>query len=412
MRSQVKVARDDLRVVERLLTSDETWRQEHLSSEFRQEEVSSEFRQEVGKRLGSYFRERHLDLDGVLDDLEAGKPLDQCWGRLRSVRTQTEKTLRESLAFLAGLLVRRARLDVGFCAVVERLLGELAGVMPPQISWAKGVILDVGDSFTPMSSIIRTRFPEFTVWALPIVGHEVGHVVMQELRRLSPDARSHAYPLVELAAVHGEAYVRAGKKPPRGGASARAKALGDTFVRELFGDFFAVYALGVSYACSALLVRFEPWQADLPDSAHPPQVERAHLIVRTLREVHGGFGNVADILDETWNQLLSSCGVPAADKETAVPRLDGLAAAFLATAERHLSDARYLGRQTASSLVASLEPGQGQPAAPTGSSIRDVLNAAWIARLRKWDAPKDVEAIESSAMKLCRRIAATGSEDE
>src|SRR5262249_35190793 len=151
---------------------------------------------------------------------------------------------------------------------------------------------DVGDSFTPMSSIIRTRFPEFTVWALPIVGHEVGHVVMQELRRLTPDARSHSYPLVELAAKHSEAYIRVGKKPPHGRARARAKALGDTFVRELFGDFFAVYALGASYACSALLVRFEPWQADLPDSTHPPQVERAHLIVHALRNIHGGFGNV------------------------------------------------------------------------------------------------------------------------
>lgn len=396
MRSQVEVARDDLRVVESLLTSDEPWRHEHFSSEFRQE---------VGKRLRSYFQERHVDLDGILDDLAAGKPLDQCWGRLRSVRTQNEKTLRESLAFLAGLLVRGARLDAGFCAVVEGLLGELADALPPQISWAKGVILDVGDSFTPMSSIIRTRFPEFTVWALPIVGHEVGHVVMQELRRLNPDARSHTYPLVELAAKHSEAYVRAGKKPPCGGAGAPAKALGDTFVRELFGDFFAVYALGASYACSALLVRFVPWEANLRDSAHPPQVERAHLIVRTLRDAHGGFGNVADILEETWNQLLSSCGVPGVD-ETAVPRLDDLAAAFLATAERHLSDARYLGQQTASLLVASLEPGKGQPATPPHSSIRDILNAAWIARLRKGDAPEDVKAIESSAMKLCQLIIA------
>jgi hypothetical protein len=176
-----------------------------------------------------------------------------------------------------------------------------------------------------------------------------------------------------------------------------------------------VYALGASYACSALLVRFEPWQADLPDSTHPPQVERAHLIVHALRNIHGGFGNVAEILDMTWNQMLSSCGVPAADKETAVPRLDDLAAAFSATAERHLADARYLGRQTARSLVASLEPGQGQSAAATGSSIRDVLNAAWIARLRKWDAPGDVEDIESSAMNLCRRIAGLpgrGSEDK
>lgn len=49
---------------------------------------------------------------------------------------------------------------------------------------------------------------------------------------------------------------------------------------------------------------------------------------------------------------------------------------------------------------------------PTACSIRDVVNAAWIARLRKWDAPEDVGAIESSAMKLCRRIAARGSENE
>ena len=62
LRSQVEVARDDLRTVERLLTSEEPFRNEHLSSEFRQE---------VGKRLRSYFRERHVDLDGILDDLEA-----------------------------------------------------------------------------------------------------------------------------------------------------------------------------------------------------------------------------------------------------------------------------------------------------------------------------------------------------
>ena len=406
LRSQVEVARDELCRVERLLTADETWTHEH---------PSILFRQEVSGRLRSYFKERHLDLDGIVAGLDAGQPLNECWRRLRSVRIQTEKTLQESLALLAGLLVQRARLDSGFCAVANALLAELSEVMPPQISWAKGVILDVGDSFTPMSSMIRTRFPEFTVWALPIVGHEVGHVVMQELRRLKPDARSHAYPLVELAAKHSEAYVRAGRKPPRGHARARAQALGDTFVRELFSDFFAVYALGASYACSTLLVRFEPSQADLPDSAHPPPVERAHLIVRALRDVHDVFGDVADMLEKTWNQLLSSCGVPAADKETAVPRLDDLAAAFSATAERHLSDLRYSGWETASPLTAPLEQGRGPSTAPPGCSIRDVMNAAWIARLRQWDTPQTVEAIEGSAMDLCRQVAglaARRSEDE
>jgi hypothetical protein len=382
--AQVEVARDDLRSVQRLLTADETWRSERLTAEFHEA---------VRSRLRDYFIERHLDLEGVMEDVAAGKPLDQCWGRLKTIRTQTERTLRESLAFLAGLLVRRAGLDGGYCAVVDALLGELAAVTPPEISWAKGVILDAGDSFTPLSSIIRTRFPEFTVWALPVAGHEVGHVILQELRKLTPDARAHTYPLVELAAKHSEAYARTGQKPPRARrARTQMKLLGDTFVRELFGDFFAVYALGASYACSALLVRFEPWRADLPGSHHPPQVERAHLILRTLREVHGGYGNVADILDNTWRELLASCGVAPVAKDTA-DRLNDLATAFLTTAQRHLSKACYL-EQNASSLVEPLQKGRvNLDAAASEYSIRE------------WDDPDKLAKVADSTMKLCYRIA-------
>src|SRR5829696_8709324 len=113
LRAQIMVALDDLRTAEGVLNK----------------AVRQPLREAAVERLEEAFRKQRQDLESIERDL-AGSPPEECWGRLKSARTETQETLRDSLALLGGLLVRQSRLDDGYSTVASALIGELAGVTP------------------------------------------------------------------------------------------------------------------------------------------------------------------------------------------------------------------------------------------------------------------------------------------
>jgi hypothetical protein len=341
------------------------------------------------EHLENAFRKQQNDLDAIKQDLAAAAPLKECWGRLRSARTNTEESLRDSLAILGGLLVRQSCLDEDYGAVVSALIAELASVTPKSFAWPS-VTIGVGDGFNPLIGTIRTRYPEFSIWALPIIGHEAGHVVVQEMKDLTPNARRYEFPLVELAAEEAEAY---------GGGG-----LGDRIVRELFADFFGTWALGAAYACSSILLRFSPWQADKVIAHHPPERLRTHLILQTLKRVDPGYADVVTTLSDLWCDLLAPFRLEPLGGEDA-ESVEQLLEELIPRVNQHLPKARYGGRENVKKLVGPLTTSSLNPSKVAATyTIRDVMNAAWIARLRHWGDPDKIALVAQSAMTACHGI--------
>lgn len=374
MRAQIMVALDDLRAAEAVLKN---------------QAVRQPLRDAALEHLEDAFRKHQNDLDAIDRDLAAAAPLQECWGRLRSTRTDIQESLRDSLALLGGLLVRQSRLDEDYSTVVSALLAELASVAPIGIAWPS-VTIAVGDAFSPLAGTIRTRYPEFSIWALPIIGHEAGHVVVQEVKALAGNARSYEFPLVELAAEHAEMY---------GGGG-----LGDLIVRELFADFFGTWVLGAAYACSSILLRFSPWQADKVVARHPPERLRTHLILQTLQRVDPGYTDVITALSDLWREMLVPLELEPLGAEDAA-RIEQHLEELIPRVRQHFPKARYGRREHVQELVGPLTTGSLSPSKVAATyTIRDVMNAAWISRLRHWGHPNMVGLVGRSAMTVCHEI--------
>jgi hypothetical protein len=343
------------------------------------------------ERLITALRDRARDLTSLERDLADGADLSACWGRLRSVRTSIRGSLRDSLAFLGAYFVQREQLDGGYGLVARGLLDELAARMPRGITWPT-VTLAVGDAFSPLTGSVWTRFPEFTVWALPMLGHEAGHVAVQEVKALSDNATAYTFPLVTKAVEHGPAQSDDGS--------------GERLARELFADFFGAWTLGLAYACSAMLTRFNPRNADQPIAHHPPERDRVHLILQAIRRLDPGYADVAGLLHTRWSQLLAPFGLQPPAPKTA-DRLDSLVEELIDQADQHFPKVRFTGREAAQELAGPLAK-----AASTGSriapkyDIREVTNAAWIARLRHFDDPDLVRKVGRTAMAECLAVVA------
>jgi hypothetical protein len=374
LRAQIMMALDNLRAAEAVL---------------KHQAVRQPLRDAALEHLEDAFRKQQNDLDTIKQDLAAAAPLEECWGRLRSARTNAEESLRDSLAILGGLLVRQSRLDEDYSAVVSALLAELASVTPKDFAWPS-VTIGVGDAFNPLVGTIRTRYPEFSIWALPIIGHEAGHVVVQEVKNLAPNARKYEFPLVKLAEKEAETY-------GSGGA-------GDRVVRELFADFFGTWVLGAAYACSSILLRFSPWQANEVVARHPPERLRTHLILQTLQRVDPGYADVTTALSNLWRELLAPFRLEPLGGEDAL-RIEQLLEELIPRVNQHLPKARYGGRENVKKLVGPLTTGSLSPSMVAATyTIRDVMNAAWIARLRHWSQPNKVTLVARSAMTACHEI--------
>ena len=343
------------------------------------------------RRFEKAFNDREREFERLHSYVSDSASHAECWGQLRSIRTDFHDTLRESLAFLGALLVRQSEMDERYTAVVDTLLWELASVAPPGVDWPS-VTIAVGDAFSPLAGTVRTRYPDFTIWALPVVGHEVGHLLVQELRSLSANARSQDFPLVDLAARQAKDNAN--------------PALHDLMIRELLADLIGVWSLGPAFACSSILLRFTPRDADKIIARHPPEVERVYVVLRGLRRVDPEYADLVSMLEAIWADLLTPLNLaPLANPEAAI--LDACVEDAMAILDEHLSGARYAGRTYARSLVQPLATGQLAPAEIAAKyNIRDIANAAWIARLRSWGDVAIARHVDDLAMAACREVAA------
>ncbi|MER6958395.1 hypothetical protein [Streptomyces sp. NPDC000618] len=280
------------------------------------------------------------------------------------VSGQCDELFADYVDFLGGLTLRDTALDGQVCTIADGLLAEI-------LLDQKRLALPSrrGTLRSALDYLVRLRFPEWTIWELPFVAHELG---------LSYNA--HEQPLNDLVNAG-----IVGHEPQ--------------FVCELFADAFATYTMGPAYACAATLLRFQP-QHDDHNPKTSSDVERAVVIFELLACMdptgHSEFSAVVYTIEKRWQQAMANVVQPY-DPE--------VLREFTRRAHGALTDSARLQRFeprdwkiAMESLKAALSGERdGQPWPNVPWTVRDLINVAWGARL---DKPKLTHEITKNVVDL------------
>lgn len=286
------------------------------------------------------------------------------WSEYARIVIESEEVFGEYVDFVGGLALRDGGFDRGICAIADELIRK--------------VRTDVGDFgwFAPtlparqatlgktLARIIRMGFPEWSLWALPLTAHDLGHIVVTS-ERADDDLR------------------RLIARDPR--------------LQICLADAFATYVMGPAYACAEILMRLDPRAADGQSAT------RAEVILATLGYMDEEAGtteltSLRQDLRQAWTEArVRTPGGAVADAAEIDGWVRSVAGSVGSTAALPLEDYPVM-RQWAVDLTKrrgdQIKPG-------TNAQLRYVLNAAWQARLQAGVRPSE---IEKEARKLWDRL--------
>ena len=337
----------------------------HVEEVLKNDQIDDRLRARVGVRFERLIKQRRTEVRTLLEELEGGTELGDAWKSLRVARSGCAPLFSECLAFVEGALTRAIDLDRGLCQTADTLLEELARLS--ERPWQRFTILAEGEYVVDLAEIIRIRFPDVDFWSLPVAAHEFGHYVGGTLEDDSD---------LTLAAPFKT-----------------AKSTGQrdwVYLHEQFADFFATYAVGPAYTCMCVLQRFDPSTAQDAGDLHPSANARVRLSLDVLERMDRDSGfltpftEVRSVLADTWQEMVSSAtggsAALGAESETALTDVGDQLWGIL---EDAMPKVRYSGwlasRQTAQNLLE--QHGNRAPLSAAADNLRDVLNAAWAARL-------------------------------
>ena len=220
--------------------------------------------------------------------------------RLRVLWKQYEDLLEEQarplfgeyVDFLGGLTLRDTALEDRVCEMTDVLVeGFFANALAvPTRGWALG---------NAMSSVIKLGFPEWTVWGIPLVAHEVGLGFAGSSNEL------------------GQGITRMLEEHAQQGWTVRQ-------LRVLFADAFAAYMMGPAYACAIILLRLQPYHHESDSSDEPSDVDRARLVLDIVGRLVSGdsYDEMVDRLDRLWGGAVVNLA-PVGEAEEAREAVEG-----------------------------------------------------------------------------------------
>jgi hypothetical protein len=356
-------------------------------------QVDSDLRERVRVRFDKLIKDQQRALTIGRRQVESGQPLDMCWDGFREIRRECVPLFREILALIEGAMVRRAGLDGGLCRIADALLDDLS--RRADIYWGRFTILADGEFFADMAEIIRLRFPETSIWNLPVAAHEFGHFVGPKLEVRELNGRSR-HPFQDMLQREDWQSTRNWH-----------------YLHEHFADLFATYALGPAYACTCILLRFDPGTGYADGPHHPSDAKRVYLILNTLKkmdEAEGGFmrpyQEIISFLRDWWQRSSVAAGQPESlDQDATIPldeRLDELY--YLVST--YLPSVQYRNWLRAQQISAELLPDREISAKLQGGDyLPHILNAAWLSRIQHWNENSyATRRIGDSAIQLCRQV--------
>jgi hypothetical protein len=339
------------------------------------------------------------DLRPPLEPKAGGAPAatkKELWDRyIKIAREDSQPIIEEYVSLLSGIALRDLRVDDGICDIADELIGRCQGKDRDTLHWSP-TIPHHQNAVSTKANVVRLGFPGWTIWVLPLAAREFGyHVVLPQLG--IDDIVDGQCQAVGLSAMQARNHLR-----------------------DCLADAFATYAMGPSYPCAAILLRFEPLNADLSTGEQASDAVRAHIVLEMLKLMdeenkEEPNAKLIDTLRSEWNaafQQANSEKVPDLGVET--HELDQWVKE-IKNALPNKTLARYIGdrlssvelklkemveevqRRSKTDEEREVEPAVKASSAPHGE-LRDVLAAAW--RLRLSNPSLDPDVIADQAKRL------------
>ncbi|MEH1125492.1 hypothetical protein [Micromonospora sp. CPCC 206061] len=345
---------------------------------------------QVRDEFAVLLRERTRELTELVDAGAAD------WARLDQLRAGRLAAVKAAaLGVLEGILLRAHPLYADVTVAAERVLDDLVD----RTGIRRDVLLSVAgaERFERTVGIIRMRFPDVTVWGLPILAHELGHMVAGTL---PAPGQSSARPVEEYVSTEAELEAAITGADP---TQARHR------LHELFADVYATYALGPAYPLAVLTLRARPDRFEDATATHPSWTRRMWTMVEAIRElsvlvasplVGQAYRRDANVL--VLPRWFAVHGERLLD-ERAQRLVRRQAKALVALLDRNAPPRlRYDGAFDADGLGQRLAAGGDESAAPGA-----VLNAAWRWRTANPQAdPETTRRFSAVAVTSLRTVTA------
>jgi hypothetical protein len=308
---------------------------------------------------------------------ELGKGPD--WRRYDQLRLEADTLLTEFSEFLAGLALRDSGFDQGICEIAEDLLkswvsadsrgGPLTMPIPHEV-------------VKILSNTVGLTYPEWTLWSLPMAAYEFWGVYARKQDK-----------------------IRAAFEKSAKGVSLDPKKFSFKKPRSLLADAFATYSMGPAYAFYAFRLSLNPMSATR--GGKPLPSERAEVILEMLdhmdQEEPYAWKTIIAGLRESWDKAVRAANdgaaalLPQEVRETLKS-----AVIVLAEALHDQTTADYKVGWWPRVLLWAGELGSGklpEDSVDAASEMRDVVNAAWMARGTASDR-KQIADIAARATQL------------
>jgi hypothetical protein len=332
---------------------------------------------------------------------------ERAWPSYQKILARSELVFRECLDLLGGLALRDRSTDDQICQLADELIYECAQPSFRVLATMPSLALDLGDSLT--SSMLRRvasiRFPDWTLWTVPLVAHEYAYV-MTELEEV----------LRSYVSLEASAWSIEHRLDP-GSDDIEEEIRAQNYARVLLADAFATFAMGPAYACAAVLLRLDP--AYDGHRYRPSDSTRARMILGVLDEMDrtsmGAYTTILQFLTQRWDEIsqLVPIAATAEAEDVLVPRR---VSAYLQRKFKYKRTG-YTPQGWAEARKWSKE-WQGSARRPTvpqdldaTHSLRDALNAVWDCRVaftQKFESPDDrdeaVDRVAEVGRDLCREI--------
>ncbi len=360
-------------------------------------ELDSSLHARVWVQFDQMLRRHETDLDALEAQTHGDASTQQCWRALRTIRAECTSLFRESLAFMGGACLRRENVDGGLCRIADHLLDDLS--RRSGIHWGRLTTLAASEYYGDLAQIVRLRFPEASIWNLPVAAHEFGHFIGPLIKVTERDgnATDYRYPFQELlrAELRRRDQLRQRRWSHR---------------HELFADVFATYTLGPAYAFTCVVLRFDP-TSSIDSDQHPSPSKRFHVISRTLEMMSaeegtgGSTRGVLKLLADIWRKSLESAGQPALIDDRSASDLDAVQRELHDLLAVNCGGLRYSSLNRALAVESELRPQRPPPRIDANVTLADVLNAAWVCRVTDADSHRGSAAeIGDRAFHLCAEI--------
>jgi len=367
------------------------WRLYQVNQTIQAPALDAHLRGRVGPRFDKLLSQQLATVKKLEQQVSNGQPLAACWHSYDDLDRECNALFEECLGFVQGALARKSGVDGGLCRLADDLLDDLAAWS--DVGWRRFTLLATAEFYREIAGLIRISFPVVSLWDLPIVAHEFGHYLGPELQESAGGKRVYPFQVMLEAAD---------EERPAYWPLPHTKAW--YHLNEHFADLFATYSLGPAFACSFILSRLNPIHAHSEQATHPTHAKRVHSVFWMLEEMNrlGGFQKpyrgLIDALQSLWEESLKESGQEISLPDAEVSRQEGRLAELHDLLERTTPPqlAYQIGDWQRSQVIDdALRAPHWEPAGVDlgEGSRRDVLNAAWLGRLRL-DGGSDWEAMD------------------